>query len=101
MVNFFKRSDPGPCVSVVARTLKEPASDTGERRRSPRPLPNPEVVEGNDSSDWALWEESVSLQDSQMPIASPPPTQNQKQRGTPDKNADLTDAFASVHKHSG
>jgi hypothetical protein len=30
------------------------------------PIPAPEVVEGNEDSDWALWEDSVAFQDSQM-----------------------------------
>jgi hypothetical protein len=30
------------------------------------PLPVPEVIEGNEDSDWALWEDSVAFQDSQM-----------------------------------
>lgn len=30
------------------------------------PAPLPEVVEGNEDSDWALWEDSVAFQDSQM-----------------------------------
>lgn len=30
-------------------------------------IPVPEVVEGNSDSDWALWEDSVSFQDSLFP----------------------------------
>ena len=33
----------------------------------PTPPPLPEVSEGNQESDWAMWEDSVAFQDSQMP----------------------------------
>ncbi len=42
--------------------VSAPSVNTGERRRFPRPLPLPEVFEGNGDTDWSLWEESVSLQ---------------------------------------
>lgn len=101
MVSFFKRSDSRTCVSMTTPALKAPTSDTDERRRSPRPLPHPEVVEGNDHSDWALWEASVSLQDSQMPSASLALTGAQKPGAPSGKKTDTTDAFVSVHKNSG
>jgi len=63
-------------------------------------LPLPDVVEGNENSDWALWEESVSFQDSQMPPATLPLERLQKQDATPGKDADIADPFASVHKRS-
>lgn len=81
MLRFFKRS-AAKTVTAPAEPVKpqdseptkpadrEPAKpvtrvpsiDTDERRRFPRPLPLPEVVEGNGDTDWSLWEESVSLQ---------------------------------------
>ena len=42
-----------------------PSANTNERRRFPRPLPLPEVFEGNGDTDWSLWEESVSRQKAQ------------------------------------
>gem|GEM_PF-2194244 len=30
------------------------------------PLPVPEVKEGNEESDWSMWEDSVAFQDSKM-----------------------------------
>ena len=101
MVSFFKRPDATTATQAATPTSKEPSLNAGERRRFPRPLPIPEVVEGNENSDWALWEESVSFQDSQMPPATLPLQGLQKQDATPGKDADITDAFASVHKRSG
>ena len=100
MVNFFKRSDATAATTATTPALKEPSLHLGERRRFPRPLPTPEVVEGNENSDWDLWEESVSFQDSQLPPATPPLSGLQKQDAIPGKDADITDPFASVHKRS-
>ena len=100
MVNFFKRSDATAATTATTPALKESSLHLGERRRVPRPLPTPEVVEGNENSDWDLWEESVSFQDSQLPPATPPLSGLQKQDAIPGKDADITDPFASVHKRS-
>jgi hypothetical protein len=44
-----------------ARQVAEPQS----------PLPVPEVKEGNEESDWSMWEDSVAFQDSKMNSISP------------------------------
>lgn len=85
MLRFFKRS-AAKTVTAPAEPVKPqdseptqpadieppaqpaasvPSVDMGERRRFPRPLPLPEVFEGNGDTDWSLWEESVSLQKAQ------------------------------------
>jgi len=55
-----------------------PTASTSRLRTASRPasavpsadaLPLPEVTEGNQESDWALWEDSVAFQDSQLPSA--------------------------------
>ncbi len=58
MLRIFKRSD-----TIVATpatpgeaSRNAPSSKTDERRFLPRPIPTPEVVEGNSDADWALWE---------------------------------------------
>lgn len=100
MVNFFKRSDATAATTATTPALKEPSLHLGERRRVPRPLPTPEVVEGNENSDWDLWEESVSFQDSQLPPAAPSVNVQQEQDEKRGQDADLPDPFASVHKRS-
>lgn len=81
MLRFFKNSaakaaatqakpaDAGPTQPTDLEPAKPiarvPSVNTKERRRFPRPLPLPEVVEGNEDADWSLWEESVSLQKNQ------------------------------------
>jgi hypothetical protein len=55
-----------------ARTRARPRpNDRGPAANPPRaasfaPAPVPEVIEGNDEKDWALWEDSVVALDSQM-----------------------------------
>ena len=94
-MDFFKRSD-----TTNANATGEPALRTGERRRFARPLPLPEVIEGNEDSDWALWEESVSFQDSQMPSATLPLESLQVKAATHPQDEPAADAFASVHRRS-
>jgi hypothetical protein len=66
MLNFFKR----PVPDTETKTAKPVARGTPPPASKPpglaEPLPEPEVVEGNLDSDWALWEDSVAFQDSQM-----------------------------------
>lgn len=66
MLNFFKR----PAADTDAPAARPAARDNSPREkkppRLPEPLPVPEVVEGNQDSDWSLWEDSVAFQDSQM-----------------------------------
>lgn len=54
-------ADLEPSVTIA----RVPSVSTDERRRFPRPLPLPEVVEGNGDTDWSLWEETVSMQKAQ------------------------------------
>ena len=71
MLKFVKQMSGG-----LARTAS-PHQDRPEHARPPpvgrgarpahaEPVPLPEVTEGNEESDWALWENSVAFQDSQM-----------------------------------
>lgn len=100
MVNFFKRSDATTSTPTATPTLKKPFLNAGERRRFPRPLPIPEVVEGNDNSDWALWEESVSFQDSQMQPAWPATAPMPIKGVSPEPEPEVSDPFAKVHRNS-
>ena len=60
-----------------------------------------EVVEGNDESVWAMWEDSVAFQDSQFTDSQPAPLLASKTPTQPAPlDADSIDAFASVHKNS-
>ena len=68
MLNFFKRllgREPAP------RPRPAKTRSRNNRNRPVEPylraaLPVPEVVEGNDHTDWELWEDSVVALDSQM-----------------------------------
>lgn len=65
MFKFFKRSKPSAVKPAPASTqtatpmVAEHSSGMKERRRFARPLPHPEVVEGNGGeTDWGLWEDA-------------------------------------------
>jgi hypothetical protein len=64
--NFFKR--PVPRTGIVSAKLSTRGTPPQAKKlpRLPEPLPESEAVEGNLDSDWALWEDSVAFQDSQM-----------------------------------
>jgi len=72
MFDFFKR-----LVGLTANPPARPAKRRSRKRNaSEAPLlagaiPAPEVVEGNDHTDWDLWEDSVNALDSQMQSLSP------------------------------
>ena len=101
MFSFFKRSDKEP-MHAVARTptpVRKSSRNAGLDMREPLPLP--QVTEGNEDSDWAMWEDSVLEQDSQImhgqfcdtvPSHFPPEAHSEI-------NPDV-DPFAKVDKHA-
>jgi hypothetical protein len=79
MLNFFKK-----LLGISAKTAR-PTAKRKPRKSASRPedfhssfdpIPVAEVREGNDHKDWGLWEDSVSVIDSQMQ----PPSAREKQR---------------------
>lgn len=93
MLNFFKRKP-----ADTPTNSRKPAAGTPARARPSappaEPAPLPEVTEGNLESDWALWEDSVAFQDSQMP-SDLSPLEAVKDRSDP-KQEDGSDPYASV-----
>ena len=64
----------------------------------PEPPPVPEVIEGNGDSDWTLWEQSVSFQDSQTASLGPTTLPLGLPEERSDHPMDDGDPFASVRK---
>jgi hypothetical protein len=100
MFSFFKRSDKesGHGVHRPNPQFKRPAKNTGLDIRDPLPLP--QVTEGNEDSDWAMWEDSVMEQDSQMQSQfrdTVPSEFPMEQHVEPNNN---NDPFAKVSKHA-
>lgn len=99
MFSFFKRPDKAsePVARRPIAQAKRPSKSSGLDVRDPLALP--QVIEGNEDSDWAMWEDSVRERDSQMP--------NQFQDTVPSEfpleqhaepNSD-NDPFAKIGKH--
>lgn len=99
MLNFFKRKPDKPAAGdAPARPRPRPAVQTrGTRPPSAEPPPLPEVTEGNLESDWALWEDSVAFQDSQMPSSFGDLDSVKTRDDKPVKSRD-PDPFATVRK---
>lgn len=100
MFNFFKR----PAPQTGTHSTKPSARGTPPQAKKlpslPEPLPEPEVVEGNQESDWALWEDSVAFQDSQIPsgfgaLKAPEPRESSE-----DKPTDGHDPFGAVRRRA-
>jgi hypothetical protein len=66
MFEFFKRwTSPAPAPKPQRSRVGESKPKSRKASTDPRlaaPGPLPEVVEGNDETDWALWEDSVISQ---------------------------------------
>lgn len=76
MLKFFKPKPPPGASAPSRAAASSPRTPSRPPARShpgaglpPAPPPLPEVSEGNQESDWAMWEDSVAFQDSQMPSA--------------------------------
>lgn len=100
MFNPFKRSVPAPA-KPVAKPVKRQASGTTApiAPGMPYDAPLPEVVEGNEHTDWALWEDSVNVLDSQMQGLTPSAKIYERDKQTPSEYQDL-DPFARVNRKS-
>jgi hypothetical protein len=81
------------------------AQQPPQRRRKKRkqdtmdptePIPAPEVVEGNEHSDWDLWEDSVNALDSRMQSLTP--SARLYSRSPPSQFDDL-DPYSKVGKN--
>jgi hypothetical protein len=104
MFNFFKRSAPVPDkagAKATARPAGRHSANPGKDAAPPLPdeAPLPEVVEGNESTDWALWEDSVMVLDSQMQDLTPSARIYERDKQTPSEYQDL-DPFARINKKS-
>lgn len=98
MFNFFKR-----LVVREPTAQPRPVRAKSGQSRAVEPvmsaaLPVPEVVEGNDHTDWDLWEHSVTALDSQMQSLSPSERKIYARKDAPSQFDDL-DVFSRVGKN--
>ena len=66
MFKFLKRSVPTPKPKTKPAPQRKAAGTSRGFDARIEPGPLPEVTEGNEQTDWALWEDSVVALDSQM-----------------------------------
>jgi hypothetical protein len=97
MFDFFMR--------LLVPTAKPPTRPAKHRsrKRASEPvmtgaIPVPEVVEGNDHTDWDLWEDSVNTLDSQMQSLSPS-ARLYARKPAPPSQFDDVDVYSRVGKN--
>lgn len=95
MFKFLKRSS-APEPRKPAPQRKPAAKQSAQDPRLPEPSVLPEVTEGNEQTDWALWEDSVAALDSQMQSLGPSSAYGRL--GASSNYQDDVDAFSSVRK---
>lgn len=66
MLKFFKRASPAADGPAVPEPTPEPVALKARLSQFFDPVPLPEVIEGNNDSDWALWADSISFQEQQV-----------------------------------
>ncbi len=101
MLNFFKRKTSEP--RSASRSSLEPSMKRPQvRPLLPESIPVAQVVEGNEDSDWAMWEDSVSFIDSQMPTVNPEPVRVRQTAASSEGkvSAGIADPFARVGRKS-
>jgi hypothetical protein len=101
MFNLFKRSAPAPAKPAAKPAARQPSSPRTDAALPPLPeeASLPEVVEGNEHTDWALWEDSMTVLDSQMQGLTPSARIYERDKQTPSEYQDL-DPFSQVNKKS-
>jgi hypothetical protein len=100
MLNFFKRPAAGAEIPAAKPAARDKPPKTSKPASPPDPLPVPEVVEGNQDSDWSLWEDSVAFQDSQMPSDFGALKAPEVRESAKNKPADDHDPFGSVRRRA-
>ena len=98
MLRFFKR--PGAETPATKPSERRAPTQARKPPRLPDPIPVPDVVEGNEDSDWALWEDSVAFQDSQMPSDFGALKSVVVRDATEDKPDDKHDPFEKVRRRA-
>jgi hypothetical protein len=99
LFSFFLR-----LVGLAPKPQTRPARRRSKNRNTasepvvPGAIPAPEVVEGNDHTDWDLWEDSVVALDSQMQSLSPSEKKIYGKKQAPSQFDDL-DVFSRVGKN--
>ena len=71
LFDFLKRRTTMPEQPPKRASVSSGASMRNSPKAKPvsdplSPLPVPEMKEGNEESDWSMWEDSVAFQDSKM-----------------------------------
>lgn len=99
MFDFLKRKTASKLKATVSPVMVvKPSEQVLERRSVRRPLPVPEVVEGNNPSDWALWEEIVQMQESQQQVKLRSPPGVTTNEVSPDDDRAMQAVLASLSK---
>jgi hypothetical protein len=102
-MKFFK-STPKPAEPARVTRPATPGATRPEPDKPVRPAmppvppPLPEVSEGNLESDWAMWEDSVAFQDSQMPSVFNELDAVKTRDEPPKKKESGPDPFSAVRK---
>lgn len=102
MFKFFKRSAPAPARDQAKTVAKPAARQPTSNNVAPllhEEVTQPEVVEGNEHTDWALWEDSVTVLDSQMQGLTPSARIYERNKQTPSELQDI-DPFSRINKKS-
>lgn len=104
MFKLFKRSPPAASKPAAkapdsAREARRQSSWTADRQDFSDTVPVSEVLEGNESTDWALWEDSMAVLDSQMQSLTPSARIYSREKEAPSEYQDL-DPFSGVGKKS-
>ena len=100
MLNFFKRPVPDAAAPAAKPSGPDALPQAKKPARLPETIPEPEVVEGNEDSDWSLWEDSVALQDSQMPSGFGAVKPDEARESPKDQADEKDDPFESVGKRA-
>lgn len=102
MLNFFKRligKPVKPTRPAPKRKTRKSSTSYDDIHSTFDPIPTAEVSEGNDHKAWGLWEDSVSVIDSQMqPLSAREKRLQQEMEAKPVDEEEMARAFESVRR---
>lgn len=101
MVNLFGPADLS--LNDFPETLQnqdDGVADDQAQDHEPASMPAVEVIEVNDDTAWALWEDSVAFQDSKFSDEAAFASTLQMPLDSAEVTVEFIDPFSSVHKKS-
>ena len=96
---MFKPTDATEDTQPAELTASETSVSAEHQPSAPPTMPGTQIAEGNEDSDWAMWEHALDVQKSHMPGVTPAMEIRTPHRVPTASEIEMMDPFSRVHKN--